>query len=638
MQSNFCTISGIPNKQRKDEANMQGLSDQVIEKLAAVFPEVITESLDEEGNTCRAVDVDRLKMLLTGEEPSGKEYYAFTWAGKRRAELEAARPTDRVLRPDVEGSVRFGETENLYIEGDNLEALKILRKSYLHRVKMIYIDPPYNTGHDFVYRDNFRGSAETDRQGYLFGEDGLRNYSVQSYAENKKANPRYHSDWCSMIYPRLKAAKDFLTEDGVIFISIDDNEVMNLRKICDEIFGESNFVAQLVVKRRGAKADSKYLAVIHEYILCYARNLQCFEVGEKIKDAGNYPKYDDIRSRYYKTQLLRKWGTNSRREDRPNLYYPITAPDGSEVYPMLPDGRKGRWRWGNDTMQKAIDDGRVEFVQQGQEWIPYEKIFAPLEGEELTQKYNTWIDDMPNGAETLKKLSIPFDYSKSPELITRLIEIANLHDDSIVLDFFAGSSTTAHAVMLANSQDFGHRKFILVQIPDPCPPNSEAAKAKLYTISQIGQERIKRAANSINSLNCDTGFRLLKIDSSNLNPAVYTAPDELTHEKLDSLVHNIKPDRTALDLLFMCITDSGLPLSLPYTAETFEGFTIHFYGGKTLAACFDKNLSESLIRHLAELKPDRAVFRDSCFADSAAKINLEQVFRHYAPKTKVDIL
>ena len=615
--------------------NMQGLSEQVIEKLAAVFPEVITESLDEEGNTRRAVDIDRLKMLLTGEEPSGKEYYAFTWAGKRRAELEAARPTDKVLRPDVEGSVRFGETENLYIEGDNLEALKILRKSYLHRVKMIYIDPPYNTGHDFIYRDNFKGSAETDRQGYLFGDDGLRNYSAQSYAENKKANPRYHSDWCSMIYPRLKAAKDFLTEDGVIFISIDDNEVMNLRKICDEIFGESNFVAQLVVKRRGAKADSKYLAVIHEYILCYARNLADFEAGEKIKEETSYPKYDDIRKRFYKTQLLRKWGTNSRREDRPNLYYPITAPDGSKLYPMLPDGRQGCWRWSSDTMQKAIDDGRVEFAQQGNTWIPYEKIFAPLDGEEQTQKYNTWIDNMPNGADTLKKLSIPFDYSKSSELITRVLEIANLKDNSIVLDFFAGSSTTAHAVMLANSQDFGHRKFIMIQIPDPTPPNSEAAKSGLSTISQIGQERIRRAANSLIG---DTGFRLLKVDSTNLNPNTYITPEQLTPERLDSLIENIKSDRSALDLLFMCITDSGLPLSMPYSAETFEGFTIHFYGGKTLAACFDENLSQSLIVHLAKLKPDRVIFRDSCFANSAAKINLGQLFKYHAPNTKVNIL
>ncbi len=615
---------------------MQGYKRQVIEKLAAVFPEVITESLDEEGNTCRAVDAERLKMLLTGEEPSGKEYYAFTWAGKRRAELEAARPTDSVLRPDVEGSVRFGETENLYIEGDNLEALKILRKSYLHRVKMIYIDPPYNTGHDFVYRDNFRGSAETDRQGYLFGEDGLRNYSAQSYAENKKANPRYHSDWCSMIYPRLKVAKDFLTEDGVIFISIDDNEVMNLRKICDEIFGESNFIGCILWNSTKSVTSTALISVSHTYNLVYCRNINYFithrtefrlpESGEGFSNPDNDPRGA------WKADPFQVGGW------RPNQQYEITNPKTGKVYTPNPG-----CSWKNDYthFQELLQDNRIVFGATG-EGGPQRKRFQ-YEAEERGRVAKTWWDDIDtttNATQQLRKLfddKIIFSNPKPVDLIVRFLQLAT-NNDSIVLDFFAGSSTTAHAVMLANSQDFGHRKFILVQIPDPCPPNSEAAKSGFSTISQIGQERIKRAANSINSLNCDTGFRLLKIASSNLNPDVYTAPDELTHEKLDSLVHNIKPDRSALDLLFMCITDSGLPLSLPYTAETFEGFTIHFYGGKTLAACFDKNLSESLITHLAELKPDRAIFRDSCFADSAAKINLEQLFRHYAPKTKVNIL
>lgn len=614
---------------------MQGLSEQVIEKLAAVFPEVITESLDEEGNTCRAVDAERLKMLLTGEEPSGKEYYAFTWAGKRRAELEAARPTDRVLRPDVEGSVRFGETENIYIEGDNLEALKILRKSYLHRVKMIYIDPPYNTGHDFVYRDNFRGSAEEDRQMRFDADDGLMNYSAQSYAENTRANPRYHSDWCSMIYPRLKVAKDFLTEDGVIFISIDDNEVMNLRKICDEIFGESNFVANLIWQSRTSISNDYEVSLNHNYTLIYARNRATLVFGGDHIDASEYINPDNDPRGAWKLVPIDANHTGGE------TVYPITNPKtGVDYYP--PNGRV--WCYNKKTLQKLIDEGRIKFGLSD-ESAPKRKLYLNerVERGDVKTPSSLLLDAGTTQTGTNEIMALfdgkkVFSYPKPVEFLRRLISYGAPRNDSIILDFFAGSSTTAHAVMLANSQDFGHRKFILVQIPDPCPPESEAAKSGFSTISQIGQERIKRAANSINSINCDTGFRLLKIASSNLNPDVYTAPDELTHERLDSLVHNIKPDRSALDLLFMCITDSGLPLSLPYTAETFEGFTIHFYGGKTLAACFDKNLSESLITHLAELKPDRAIFRDSCFADSAAKINLEQLFRHYAPKTKVNIL
>ena len=611
---------------------MQGFSEQVIDKLAAVFPEVITESLDEEGNTCRAVDVERLRMLLTGEEPSGKEYYAFTWAGKRRAELEAARPTDKVLRPDVEGSVRFGETENLYIEGDNLEALKILRKSYLHRVKMIYIDPPYNTGHDFIYRDNFRGSAAEDRQGFLLGDDGLRNFSRGSYDENTKANPRYHSDWCSMIYPRLKVAKDFLTEDGVIFISIDDNEVMNLRKMCDEIFGESNFVANLVWQSRTSISNDYEVSLNHNYTLIYARDRASLVFGGDPIDTSEYINPDNDPRGAWKLVPIDANHTGGE------TIYPITNPKtGVDYYP--PNGRV--WCYNKKTLQKLIDDGRIKFGLSD-ESAPKRKLYLNerVERGDVKTPSSLLLDAGTTQTGTNEIMALfdgkkVFSYPKPVELLQRLISYGAPHDDSIVLDFFAGSSTTAHAVMLANSQAFGHRKFILVQIPDSTPPNSEAAKSGYSTISQIGQERIRRAANSLIG---DTGFRLLKVSSSNLNPNAYITPGQLTPEILDSLTENIKSDRSPLDLLFMCITDSGLPLSLPYSAETFEGFTIHFYGGKTLAACFDKNLSQSLIVHLAKLKPERAIFRDSCFANSADKINLRQLFKHYAPNTKVDIL
>ena len=565
---------------------------------------------------------------------NGREYYGFTWPGKGEAVKEAGRPVDKVLRPCVEESVNFAETGNLYIEGDNLEALKVLQKSYMRRVKMIYIDPPYNTGHDFIYADDFSLSEGEFRGQVSFEDEGGRNFSLRNYRENVKSNPRYHSDWCNMIYPRLRAAHSLLRDDGVIFISIDDNEVAKLRMICDEIFGENNFAAMLAVKRRGARADSKYYASIHEYILCYAKNIESFEVGEKVKEEDSYPKYDEAAKRYYKTQLLRKWGTNSRREDRPNLFYPITAPDGSEVYPMLPDGREGCWRWHRGTMDEAKKNGRVEFVRQGDSWTAYEKIFAPLEGEERTQKYTTWLDDIPSGADTLKKLAIPFSFPKSTELITRLMEMAGIKDDSIVLDFFAGSSTTAHAVLSLNHSDNGRRKFIMVQLPEPCPPDSEASHAGYHTISAIGKERIRRASHNLSG---DTGFRVLKLDTTNFRP-VFTSPDDFTPEILDSLTDNIKPDRSNLDLLFMSITDAGLPLSLKYSHEEVDGFTIHTYGEGEIVACFGENLSEEVVRNIAKRKAKRVIFRDSGFAGACERINLEQIFRHYSPDSDLYIL
>jgi adenine-specific DNA-methyltransferase len=355
--------------------------------------------------------------------------------------------------------VDFDTTENLYIEGDNLDVLKLLRETYLNRVKMIYIDPPYNTGHDFVYEDDF--ADETDsflRRDGQFDEQGNR------LTPNLDSNGRFHTDWLNMIYPRLRIARDLLTEDGVIFISIDDNEVENLKKLCGEIFGSSNFVAIVNWKGRGGRQDSRYYAAVHEYILVYAKNISNFQAGEEVKSGDVYPKYDEEKKRYYKTQLLRKWGSNSRREDRPNLYYPITAPDGSDVYPML-SGEAGSthnlencgcWRHGASTMRKNIEEGRVEFVKQSNgSWIAYEKIFAPLEGEEATKKYTTWVEETNDGANVVKSLfsSAVFDYPKTPQLIGRFLKMAGVEDGDIVLDFFSGSATTAHAVMQLNAED-----------------------------------------------------------------------------------------------------------------------------------------------------------------------------------------
>ena len=334
------------------------LTAKNVAKIAELFPGVVTEG---------KVNIDLLRSML-GEDVYGDEAYEFTWVGKRAAIAEAGRPIRKTLRPCVEESKDWDTTENLYIEGDNLDVLKLLQESYLGKVKMIYIDPPYNTGNDFVYRDNFaRGKNEYDDEAGVYDKNGDRLF------RNTESNGRFHSDWCSMMYPRLVLARNLLRDDGVIFISIDDNEVAQLRKICDEVFGESNFVAQINWKGRGGRQDSKYYAVIHEYILCYTSTINYFEAGEEIKQGGNYPKFDEEKKRYYNTQLLRKWGSNSRRSDRPNLYYPITAPDGSELFPMLSATAEGCWRWGQARMQQELAVGNVEFIRTSNTWIAYEK-------------------------------------------------------------------------------------------------------------------------------------------------------------------------------------------------------------------------------------------------------------------------
>lgn len=757
---------------------MQGYSEQNIERLAAVFPEVITESRDENGNVQRAVDFERLRMLLTGEGSDAREYYAFTWAGKREAELAAMRPTDGVLRPIVDESVNFAETENLYIEGDNLEAMKILRKSYMHRVKMIYIDPPYNTGKDFVYRDNFRGSAKEDRQVYMFDGEGRRNFSARNYEANSAANPRYHSDWCSMIYPRLRVARDFLREDGVIFISIDDNEVMNLRKMCDEIFGESNFVSNIIWQSRTSISSDYEVSLNHNHTLIYAKDRMRIVFGGDPIDSSEYINPDNDPRGAWKLVPIDANHTGGA------TVYPITNPKtGFDYYP--PNGRV--WCYNKETLQSMMDDGRIKFGLSDDS-APKRKLYineriakgdvktpsSLLLNAGTTQTGTNEIMTLFGG----KKV---FSYPKPVEFLRRLITYGAPQNDSIILDFFAGSSTTAHATISLNAQDFGHRKFIMIQLPEPCPKDSEAAKAGFSTIADIGRARIVRSGQKIvasstlpttkeevdndsqtlqgndsvaesnesrqiylfpseettqrrtvqpvrpdatcSSINpiehsgrsgeifnervsavpldserlkdgtgdtaaslrgdrlldgtghhgdmgaasgsgendsrtdeqtsaplttnhyptnhyyLDTGFRSLHVDTSNFRPEAFISPDEpLTPERLDASINNIKPDRSPLDLLFMCITDYGLPLSLPYKSEVFDGYTLHFYGGLTLAACFDKNISESLVVHLANLQPEHVIFRDSCFSDSAAKINLAQLLKHYAPKAQVKIL
>ena len=665
------------------------LAEENFRKLAAMFPNAITETKNENGEVVRAIDADVLRQEISAAVVEGsQERYQFTWPDKKKSVVLANQPIAKTLRLDRSKSVgRDGtpgsiDTENIYIEGDNLDALKLLQETYLGKVKMIYIDPPYNTGNDFVYEDDFR--QDTDE--YIAGS-GQFDDQGNRLVQNTESNGRFHTDWLNMLYPRLRIARDLLTDDGIIFISIDDNEVENLKKLCNEVFGDSNFVAIINWKGRGGRQDSRYYAAVHEYILCYAKSKNYFVAGEEIKTGDVYPKFDNDSGRFYKTQLLRKWGSNSRREDRPNLFYPIIAPDGSEVYPMLDNsqrpslpsiGNEGRWRHGASTMEKNIAEGRVEFVKQSNgDWIAYEKIFAPLEGEEKTKKYTTWIEETNDGANVVKNLfsSAVFDYPKTPSLIVRFIKMANVENGDTVLDFFSGSATTAHAVMQLNAEDGGNRKFILVQLPELTDEKSEARKAGYETICDIGEERIRRAGKKIRERtiesgqelrdiaqkmaqgekiavsnaywidspeykaknqemadNLDIGFRVFRVDSSNMQD-VYYAPADYEQAQLDLFADNIKPDRTPEDLLFQVMLDLGILLSSEIEETEIDGKKVFSVADGYLIACFDKDVTEETVKAIAQKQPFYAVFRDSGMASDSVATNFEQIFETYSPKT-----
>ena len=697
------------DKLRMQTANK---ADENFKKLAAMFPNAVTETINENGEVVRAIDKDVLMQEISCTVVDGnEERYQFTWPDKKKSVLLANAPINKTLRPVREdetvpsgadsegkpycstGSVDLDTTENLYIEGDNLEVLKLLQETYLGKIKMIYIDPPYNTGNDFVYNDEF-GIGNEEWNGISGNYDADGNQLVGALEKNTEANGRFHTDWLNMIYPRLKLAKDLLRDDGVIFISIDDNEVENLKKVCGEVFGEGNFVAIINWKGRGGRQDSKYYAAVHEYILCYAKQREYFVAGEEIKSGDVYPKYDKEKGRYYKTQLLRKWGSNSRREDRPNLFYPITAPDGTEVYPVVAvrDSQRpsicekidGRWRHGASTMEKNIKNGLVEFVKQDDgTWIPYEKIFAPLEGEEKTKKYTTWIDETNDGAKGIKDLfgSTVFDYPKSPNLLVRFLKMAGVESGDIILDFFSGSATTAHAVMQLNAEDGGHRKFIMVQLPEKTDEKSEAYKAGYQNICEIGKERIRRAGTKINNENeklkdvplikdnkdvqlflsiaenghdaiehtksafervdishsLDTGFRVLKCDTSNMKD-VYYNPAEYEVNMFSRLEDNIKEDRTPEDLLFQVMLDLGVLLSSKIEETTIAGKKVFNVEDNYLIACFDSDVSEETIKAIAKQKPYYFVMRDSSMASDSVATNFDQIFATYSPDTVRKVL
>ncbi len=623
------------------------MTDANIEKIGALFPNCITERKNEAGVVERAIDFDRLRQELSKEIVEGPdERYQFTWPDKRKAMREANRSTNMTLRPCREESEDFDHTQNLYIEGDNLEVLKCLRETYLGKVKMIYIDPPYNTGKEFIYNDDFKvGSPEWEMM-------NNRDAAGNKLPANSDSNGRYHTDWLNMMYPRLKVAHDLLSEDGVIFISIDDGEVSNVRKICDEIFGYNNFITQFTRKGSGGRQDSTFFAIVHEYVLCYGKRVDFFESGKIKKEGESYPFQDKQSGQYYKLQLLRKWGENSRRIDRPNLFYPIKDPDGNDYYPMLNDKEEGCWRWGKETMLKNIEKGMVEFKRKSNKWFAYERIYEPKDGEFKTKLYTTIIDDISNntGASLLKSLfnGKVFDYPKPVDMVFRILKYGNVQD-GIVLDFFSGSATTAHAIMQLNAEEGCSSKFIMVQLPEPTGMDSDAHKAGYKNICEIGKERIRRAGKKIKeehpeAKDLDTGFRVLKLDSSNMKDVFYT-PGEVTQQNLFDSVENVKEDRSGEDLLFQVMLECNIPLTAKVECLGFGQEALGVGNGNALKsngtsqksipvwsvndgyllACFEKGLTEEVITEIAKRKPYYFVMRDAGFKDDNTADNFDQI-------------
>ncbi|MCL1906691.1 MAG: site-specific DNA-methyltransferase [Propionibacteriaceae bacterium] len=626
------------------------LTAENVAKIAEQFPGVVTEG---------KVNFDLLRSML-GEDVFTDEAYEFTWVGKRAAIAEAGRPIRKTLRPCVEESKDWDTTENLYIEGDNLDVLKLLQESYLGKVKMIYIDPPYNTGNDFVYRDDFTQSREDyDEEAGAYDEDGDRLY------RNTETNGRFHSDWCSMIYPRLVLARNMLRDDGVIFISIDENEIHNICKLCDEILGVSNFIGCVAnTNNPKGRSDDKYIATAHEYLLVYAKNITAlvwygFEPTEEI--TRRYNKTDEKGMKYREIDL-RKTGENDLREDRPNLFYYFhyneqtgefyptrekDAPNGFiSIYPQREDGKEGNWRWGLDTAEKQIDDLVAKFMPTRKVWGIMQKDY--LEGRGFVKPTSSWtFKDVNSERGTEQFIDLGFDKRIFPKpkplgTIKRVLKLSTTSND-IILDFFSGSATTAHAVMRLNAEDGGKRKFIMVQLPEVCAEDTEAAKAGYSTICEIGKERIRRAGDKIKeeagltAQNLDIGFRVLKLDDTNMTDVYYAAGD-YTQDLVLAMESNIKDDRTDMDLLYGCLLDWGLPLSMPHTHEKINGFTVHTYNDGDLIACFEENVPESVVRQIAERKPLRAVFRDSGFTSSPEKINVFEIFKLLSPNTTVKVI
>ena len=624
------------DKMKMESVNM---TEQNIERIGALFPNCITEMLDEEKSTSdnkvykKAVNFEMLKQMLSNEVIDGDEAYEFTWVGKKAAIVEANKPIRKTLRPCPEESVNWDKTENLYIEGDNLEVLKLLQESYLGKVKMIYIDPPYNTGNDFIYNDDFKMTGEEYRD-----ESGETDDDGNRMFKNTDSNGRFHSDWCSMIYSRMMLARNLLTENGVIFISIDINETHNLRKICDEVFGASNFISDIIWNSRKSVSNDAVVSFNHNYTLIYAKNMSTFYAQRayfKLPDNGEgFDNPDNDPRGAWKADPFDSPGI------RPNLTYAIKNPNTGEEY-WPPKGRC--WRTGEKEYLDFLNDGRIVFGKTGNSKPQLKRFLTEAQDKGLTPK-SLW-DDCGTATDGTKEImdlfgAKVFDTPKPIEFIKKIIELATTEND-IVLDFFAGSGTTAHAVMKHNIEKKVNNKYIMVQVDDSIDESSIAFSEGYKKISEIGKERIRRAAKKLHEENPDAkfddGFRVLKLDASNMND-VYYSPADYSQGFLSQLESNIKSDRTDLDLLFGCLLEWGLPLSLPYSSEQIEECTVHNYNEGDLIACFDENIPDSVIKEIAKKQPLRAVFRDSSFANSPSKINVGEIFKLIAPDTSIKVI
>lgn len=621
-----------------------------IEKIGALFPNCLTETTDENGKLKKAINFDLLRQMLSGEVVEGDESYDFTWVGKKASIVEANKPIRKTLRPYKEESVDWDSTRNLYIEGDNLSVLKLLQESYLGSIKIIYIDPPYNTGKDFIYRDNFKmDQEEYDEASGLYDGNGDKLFL------NPERAGRFHSDWCSMMYSRLLIARNLLADDGVIFISIDDHENANLVKICNEIFGESCFVCSAIWRSSdNSNNDAKQFSGDHNYTLMYSK--QPLWQPEKVQDESKRKHFknpdNDPKGPWFDGNPL-----NSPNY-RENLRYTITAPNGSVIQPP-----KNGWRWSKETLEQKMESGEIYF-NADQTNIKRRTYLCDMEG---LPPSTLWVDLDVTGHNRQAKYELlnlmpenVFDTPKPVKLIKYIIGLVKDNKDAIIMDFFSGSGTTADAVMQMNAEDGGRRQFIMIQLPEDLDNSLEHASNDKKTVlrnaialcdkngvphvlSEVAKERIRRAGTKIKedspstTQELDTGFRVFKLDDSNMND-VYYAAGEYTQNLLSMLESNVKPDRTDIDLLFGCLLEWGLPLSMPYKSEKMEGCTVHIYNNGDLMACFDESIPDSVIKSIAKHQPLRAVFHDSSFSGSSEKINVGEIFKMLAPDTRIKVI
>ena len=618
-----------------------------IEKLAALFPAAVTEMRGEDGTLRKGIDFEKLKQLLSHDIVEGGERYEFSWVGKKAAMAEAARPTTETLRPVKADSRDWDTTENLYIEGDNLAALKILQESYLGKVKMIYIDPPYNTGKNYIYRNDF----SLDRDDY-YEQAGEISESGSKLVSNPRTYGRFHSAWLTMFYERILLARNLLRKDGVLVVAIDENEQASLETLLKEVFSESVYdVVSVPVVHNPRGVQGKNFSYIHEFaIFVFPNSIKAIADKEIPADSVTWSQF-------------RNWGTESERTDAKNCFYPVVVKDdtiigfGSVtpneihpcqtekhndeywVYPIDKNGIERKWRYARQSVDEISNMLRAKKTSSGYE-IEIGKTFGVQKTIWIDKRY----DANEYGTKIVGELVPGGEFSFPKSLWTvydAVVAATSTEKECTILDFFSGSATTAHAVMQLNAEDSGHRKFIMVQLPEPCDEKSEAYKAGYKNICEIGKERIRRAGDKIKTehpdADLDIGFRVFRVDSSNMRD-VYYKPEEFTQTMLGEAVSNIKPDRTDLDLLYACLLDCGVPIHLPHTTTTVDGCTIHNVDNGALMACFDEHIPHSVIRAMAAETPLQVIFRDSAFAADADKINVTEIFKNLSPDTKVRVI